>query len=42
MRLLVGTGEEILCLEALADEPPLHVGEAGQDGVDLACTHCLL
>jgi hypothetical protein len=30
---LVGVEEE-LCLEALADEPALHVDEADEDGVD--------
>ena len=42
MRLLMGATEEKLGLEALADEPPLHVGEAGDDRVDLAGTHGLL
>ena len=37
MRLLMGAVEEILRLEALADEAALHVGEADDDGVDLAC-----
>jgi hypothetical protein len=29
-------------LDALADDPPLHVGEAGDDRVDLVGTHGLL
>ena len=28
--------EEELGLEALADQPPLHVGEGNEDGVDAA------
>ena len=33
---LIGAAEEEGGLEALADEPPLHVGEAGDHRVDLA------
>src|SRR5262245_46370001 len=42
MRLLMRASEEILGLEALADESSLHVGEAGDDRVDLAGAHGLL
>jgi hypothetical protein len=38
----MGAAEEKLGLKALADEPPLHVGEAGDDRVDLAGAHGLL
>ena len=36
MRLVVRGCDEILGLEALADQPALHVDERGDDGVDLA------
>ena len=36
MRLLVRGGDEEFRLEALADQPALHVDEAGEHGVDLA------
>ena len=39
---LVGAVEEILGLEALADEASLHVGKAGHDRVDLAGADRLL
>ena len=42
MRLLIGAAEEKLGLKALADEPALHVGEAGDDRVDLAGADSLL
>ena len=42
MRLLVRGGEEVLRLEALADQPPLHVDEAGEHRVDLAARDGLL
>ena len=42
VRLLVGAVEEVLGLEALADQPALHVGEADHDRVDLAGADGLL
>ena len=35
VRLLVGAFEEILGLQALADQPALHIGKADHDRVDL-------
>ncbi len=40
--LLVGAVEEVLGLEALADQPSLHVGKASHDRVDLAGADRLL
>ena len=34
MRLLMRAVEEELGLEPLADQPALHVGEGGEDGID--------
>ena len=39
---LVGAVEKILGLEALADQPSLHVGKAGHDRIDLAGANRLL
>ena len=42
VRLFMGAVEEILGLEAFADEPTLHVGEADDDRVDLTGAHGIL
>ena len=42
VRLLISAVEEILGLKTLADEPALHVGEAGDHRVDFACADSLL
>ena len=42
VRLLIRAVEEILGLEALADQRALHVGKADHDGVDLAVGDGLL
>ena len=42
MRLLIGAVGEILRMEALADEPPLHVGESRDDRIDRARRDFLL
>ena len=31
--------DEVVAVDALAHQPALHVGEAGEDGVDLTCLH---
>ncbi|GAB1583002.1 hypothetical protein PPNSA23_29450 [Phyllobacterium phragmitis] len=41
MGFVIGGLDEIAGMEALADQPSLHVDEAGQNGVDGAVRHFL-